>query len=432
MNNKINFFCPLPWISLNTRVNGESSICCEFDNVKFDNQFILNLELDNSKTLSELRNSEIFKETRKSILNNKIPIGCQKCYNNQLQGIISKRQIEEKLWQDYISEEKILENTYEDGTISTEHIPLLNFDIVLGNKCNLKCRMCRPELSYNLFDEHKKLFGDIMLQNNMYVKKKNKVDIKFDWSNKYKWEEKLQNEKIITYRFSGGEPLIFKSHYRIIKYLVKTKMANNIKLVYNTNFLFLPNKLTLLWKEFREIVLLISIDGIKKEMEYIRGGYDWEKLVLNLQKIDKAKGNFNIQIMPTIQILNILTIQNLIIWELDQKFKRISKFRSKPFLPPNLLYYPDYLDIRLLPNDYKIEVHQNFEKLTKHIETRKDFTKEMYSNFEMFKEQILHYLDSDKQRPIDINEFISITKKVDSYRNQDIKKHIIKLNGLFE
>ena len=149
-------FCPLPWIHLATRPNGDVRVCCtanasgagEEDDktaglVKQDG-VAMNLR---DHTIEQVWNSEHMRRTRLQMLNGEIPASCRKCFHEESKGIISKRNWETEVWKERLDIDTIVEQTKDDGSLPV-NIPY--FDLRLGNVCNLKCVMCSPHDSSKL------------------------------------------------------------------------------------------------------------------------------------------------------------------------------------------------------------------------------------------------------------------------------------------
>ena len=98
-------FCALPWIHLATRPNGDARLCCvtnasgaktgdhEVGLVKKENGRPANFGKD---TLLSAFNNEYMKSVRKTMLEGGIPASCTKCFEEESNGVVSKR-----LWELY-------------------------------------------------------------------------------------------------------------------------------------------------------------------------------------------------------------------------------------------------------------------------------------------------------------------------------------------
>ncbi len=143
-------FCPLPWNSINIRNNGDLRICCNANSYTENKGIIrkedgtpFNAKKDN---LQDARNSELSKEIRSTMLKGEWHSECERCRQEEKNGIKSRRIWESEDWKEEsgLTYEKAWQTTDEDGTINVDEHPLHYFDIRYGNFCNLKCRMCGP------------------------------------------------------------------------------------------------------------------------------------------------------------------------------------------------------------------------------------------------------------------------------------------------
>ena len=84
-----NTFCPLPWIHMATRPNGDVRVCCTANAsgageddvkdaglVKQDGQ-VMNLQ---THSIAEVWNSNYMKTVRLQMLKGKVPTSCTKCF----------------------------------------------------------------------------------------------------------------------------------------------------------------------------------------------------------------------------------------------------------------------------------------------------------------------------------------------------------------
>ena len=105
---------------------------------------------------NEARNAEILKEVRKSMMKGEWHPECERCRQEEVNGIRSRREYENDDWGKWfgdISLEKVLPHTKEDGSIDAEKLPIEFMDVRYGNFCNLKCRMCGPTDSHKWYDD---------------------------------------------------------------------------------------------------------------------------------------------------------------------------------------------------------------------------------------------------------------------------------------
>lgn len=353
-------FCPLPWIHIATRPNGDVRLCCtsnasgagiidvkDIGLVKKEN---INLNL-RDHTIDEIWNSDFMKQTRLQMLNGEIPNSCKKCFVEEENGIVSKRQWETEVWKERLDLESIVNNTKEDGSIPV-HIPY--FDLRLGNICQLKCVMCSPHDSSAWIKDWK-------LQYPKYSNEELKLDQIWDNQYDYTWYQKgsfldtmkSQAHNIKELYFAGGEPLLIPEHYKILEFMVETDNAKNCILRYNSNGIELPERLFELWSHFKSVKYNFSIDDIYDRNEYIRYPSKWNTVVENLYRLDNTPENITVNIACAVQLLNVLTITEFAQWKLDQNFKKINISNGAGIIGTHLVYFPSYLNVRTLPKELK-------------------------------------------------------------------------------
>jgi len=361
-------FCPLPWIHLATRPNGDVRVCCTAnasgagnDNktsglVKKDG-IAMNMR---DHTIEEVWNSEHMRSTRLQMLKGEIPESCRKCFVEEERGIISKRQWETEVWQKRLDIDSIVAQTDEQGNLPV-NIPY--FDLRLGNLCQLKCIMCSPHDSSSWIKDWK-------LQYPTYKNQSLKQDQSWDTSFDYTWYKKGsfidsmkdQAKYIKELYFAGGEPLLIPEHYAILEFMVEEGYAKDCCIRYNSNGLELPDKLFSLWSHFKEVTFNFSIDAYGDKNDYIRYPSKWETVQNNIHKLDKCDANIYVNVAAAVQFFNVLYIDELAKWKLSQNF---SKVNAMPFggglIGTHLVYLPNYMNIRVLPQNLKELAKQRIE-----------------------------------------------------------------------
>lgn len=369
MNNLSKTFCPLPWIHLATRPNGDVRVCCtanasgagedDSKEVGLVTSNGVNMNLQTS-TLAEVWNSNYMKTIRLQMLDNKIPTSCTKCFKEESSGITSKRQWETVVWKERLDLDSIVANTQIDGTLPVD-IPY--FDLRLGNLCQLKCIMCSPHDSSSWIKEWK-------IQYPRYKTIELQTDQRWDSDFDYTWYKKGsflddmrgQSENIRELYFAGGEPLLIPEHYKILEFMVDSGSAKKCILRYNSNGLELPEKLFDLWKHFKQVKFNFSIDAVGTRNDYIRYPSKWIDVVDNLKRLDNTPDNITVNIACAVQLLNVITIPDLVHWKESMNFKKVN-------LPPygagligtHLVYLPSYLNVRVLPKHLKDKVAKNID-----------------------------------------------------------------------
>lgn len=384
--NKNSTFCPLPWIHVATRPNGDVRLCCTANAsgagiidekstglIKQDGK-TMNLK---DCTIEEVWNSQQMRSTRLQMLNNEIPTSCSKCFEEESKGIASKRQWETTVWKDRVNIEEIVSKTSVDGSLPV-NIPY--FDLRLGNTCQLKCIMCSPHDSSSWIKEWK-------IQYPKYKTIELIQDQGWDNSFDYTWYQKGsflntmkdQSANIKEFYFAGGEPLLIPEHYKILEFMVETGASSECILRYNSNGLELPEHLFKLWKHFKQVKFNFSIDSIGSRNDYIRYPSKWKDVVANLERLDSTPDNITVNIACAVQLLNVLHIPELVHWKESKNFKKVN-------LPPygaglvgtHLVYLPSYLNVRVLPKPLKEKVAHSVEYFCSRRSTDTEFMQNPY------------------------------------------------------
>ena len=274
------------------------------------------------------------------MLNGERPEMCTRCFREEDAGITSTRQN----WNDKWAQDR-------DYTVEAP-FTIRYVDIRLGNLCNLKCRMCNPYAS-NQWVKEWHLVEDA-LEESEYNRLKN-----MDWpSNELVWDNlELIADSVEEIYLTGGEPTIIEEQYRLLDYYIERGTSNKIRLKYNTNLTNIPQKMLKKWNRFKKVQLNCSIDGIGELDRYIRYPSSWEKIQMNFLDA-RLHPKVNIEIHCTVQMYNILKLNEFLDWALPYEHK----------IYFNILNHPEQLNIRVLPPDLKDKA---FENLMPYLDTPK-------------------------------------------------------------
>tara|TARA_B100000085_G_scaffold180022_1_gene164216 strand:+ start:439 stop:1698 length:1260 start_codon:yes stop_codon:yes gene_type:complete len=344
MSDKKNL-CMLPWVHLHTWPNGTVYPCCVTPmNYKAGNL--------NDNTLEEVYNSDLMKEIRVKMINEERHDACSRCWLQEDQGGMSMRHRANKSWTEY---EYMIDDTKEDGTVEEMKLPY--WDFRFSNICNFKCRSCGPQLSTGWYTDVKKISvietGKPTLPND--IPKGNKFDL---------WEQiEPHFESVEEIYFAGGEPLIMEEHYRILKKL-DAMGKHDVLLRYNTNFSEMRYKdlhVLEFWPKFKNVEIGASIDGMEKQGEFIRSGFNWEQFKENRNRMKETCSHANFYVSTTTSIQNAYHIVPFHHALVDGGY--IDSYNS---FNVNIVTEPPWLDTRILPDHHK-------QKLVELYDTHVDF-----------------------------------------------------------
>lgn len=363
-------YCALPFAHLCTDTLGHYQVCCQHDVPQSQRKHMS--EIAPSEWLSD----QYLKEVRESFRQNLRHPGCHACWQHEDAGIPSLRQRIEKEYKILLSEpcqEK-----------------LVNVELQAGNLCNLTCIMCNEQDSSAILSENQKLGINVLQQN----------DLKWNdntWKNFQ--SALLMNPRVLNIR--GGEPLYNKKLLEIVESMSDEQCATML-LHITTNATVWNQRWQNALKRFKLVRIMLSIDAIEDEYEYIRYPAKWQQVEHNVKQMMLNK-NFKIIVYAVVQNLNIGVLEKLIDWCQSQNL----------YLQMQRCSDPDYLDFTNLPDAVLESTIQQLDRC--HTKVTNDLNK-------TFIQSAKKEIENRKQKGIDNkkwNAFISAMSLRESLRGND-------------
>lgn len=398
-------FCLIPWIHLHVMPDSSVIPCCvsPYDNVYGNGT---------TQTLKEIWNSDKYKELRQNMLNNKPSTGCQRCYVLESSGFESMRTSINKRFESHL--DKVLE-TAEDGSLNADNFELKYIDIRFSNLCNFKCRGCGPSLSSSWYEDHQLLFN--------YKSNEQKVKSVSIQSPNF-WEElKVAIPQAEEIYFGGGEPLITKEHFEVLK-LLEQQERFDMRLSYNTNLAQLnygQHNLAEIWSKFSFVKVGISIDDFGARAEYFRHGTKWKLIEENLQKLMTNHPTVIRYVNCTVNIMNVLYLPEL--------FDKLVTARiiSPADFNINLLLDPDEYCVQVLPAHLKTLVKNKLNTFVQTLIKRGPMFIKAAKDFE----NIITFIDEKNNSHL-LGLFKQNTLKLDELRKESFATVFPELKELVE
>jgi MoaA/NifB/PqqE/SkfB family radical SAM enzyme len=440
-------FCVLPWIHLATRPNGDARLCCVTNAsgavtgdhtvglVKKENGVPANF---GRETPLEAFNNQYMRDVRLTMLDSKIPASCTKCFEEESNGVVSKR-----LWEIYewnrngLDFSKLINDTNSDGTVP----PVVRYlDLRLGHTCNLKCVMCSPHDSSRWLQDYDKLIEKTKSSQILKQVGFDKQAFNNTWYEKPEfWNDVFEQIPNITQLyFAGGEPLMIKEHRRFLDEIIKRGYAKNISLRYNSNGIFVNDDIINIWSQFKQVRYAFSIDALMERNNYIRYPTNWKDIERSLWLMDNSPDNIHCAIACAVQIFNIKHIIDFAKWKLIQGFKKINKFSLDEYetgggiINLHLLYIPTFLSARLLPQTEKEQIEKDFSEFKKWLweNYRQDdnFWKDNPYGWSRW-EGILKFVMAEDHTHL-LPDFKEYVNNLDSIRNISFSKVFPELSNL--
>ena len=389
-------FCILPWVHLTINPDGTIRTCCKTPSCIQDERGSMSIY---NFSLQNIWNSQSMQNIRKSMLTGRPVAHCASCYSEEKVTGSSYRTRQNSLWlTDYPElRDTILKNSC-SGITSMEQ---LSFQIIPGNMCNLKCRMCSTFYSLSIEKDpiHSRWSPPRLIGREGIVSSRFTDDR--PWFEQPIFVDELLNNSIRKLYLTGGEPLIIPSVEYILDKLIEHGISKNISLQFNTNATKISESFLFKISQFKNVTIAISVDGQGACYEYMRYPARWDTVSNNILKLKQVK-NINIVAIPIIQAYNILYIADLLEF-LDSNNIRCSY---------DILIGPTQLSIWQLPQDI---IDKSVLRLQKYLDVRMpETTKPAILS-------LLHRLKTGKSvySPNVFYSFMLFTNDLDKSRNQN-------------
>jgi MoaA/NifB/PqqE/SkfB family radical SAM enzyme len=322
--------CVAPYLHLSTLPTGGCQICCWFDNEQIadeaGNHFNFNLtpvkEIWDSKYYTKYR--ELFM----TIDGTRNVSTCSKiCMSNADNSSTKRHNLNRQFSDDDI--QNII-----DGRIPS--FPAL-LEVKITNLCNLKGQTCGPENSTQFFTDYE--VGNLYLAP---IKKAFKIYL--DTRGSMFLDSIVDNIDFVNcLEFYGGEPFMIKDHKPFLKRIVETGRAKQIDLRYITNGTIYDDDYSVLFKQFKKVIISVSMDSVFGKNEYIRMNSVWEDQIETILKFDamlRAGELESLNLNTTISLLNLNDYTTFL-----EYFDDLFEPHPRLTLSVSLLHYPTDLKI---------------------------------------------------------------------------------------
>ena len=345
-------FCILPWVHLTLFPEGSVKLCCKAGDQVNQHGQLLSLQ---SQGLDAIWNSDYMRETRKRMLEGK-PLGaCADCYHLEKTMGESYRTHQNTRWRAALGPrfDSLIEESQRRNLAAPER-PVF-YQLMPGNLCNLKCRMCSPTFSSLIERDpvHSRWTGPalgaagspVVFHSSPAGARDRGADPlpNGPWYRDDAWVRDVLLKNVKELRalyFTGGEPMIEKQVENILNHLIAEGVAGNVYLEFNTNATVLKDAMLDRLRRFQAVNLGLSLDGHGRYHEYIRYPARWSVIERNVSRLAAvASDRFIVTANPVVQVYNVLNIVEAL-----QFFDRMGLFHSMYFAET-----PWFLAVHSLP-----------------------------------------------------------------------------------
>ena len=419
MNKNNKSFCAVPFVSMMVNTDTTIRYCCMVKGSlnklkKEDNKSFYTCK-DNF--VHDAWNSKDMQDIRKSMIAGEKIEGCNVCYMQEENGRTSNRQHSINEWKWRLGEKelnaRIQQAIDNDGIVFDEPVYL---DLRLGNLCNLKCRMCNPWNSSQIFKEHleiaendtgyidvwKKTFGKFPI---------NVMDDQQWFDHDIMWDQVISlipNLKKVY--MTGGEPTLIKNNFKFMKSCIE-QGRKDIVLFFNTNCTNINKNFLELISQFDTVNINASLDGVGIVNEYIRAPSDWSQISSNIEKLAQMP-NVHLGITPTVQVYNVFHLVNTIRWVEDLN----DRYKKDIFIDFLVNVHPHHLNVNILPDDLKKSA---LDELIRYRDTDMHVHNNMTMNSLNGIVGLLQQPRSENWKE-ELERFRTFTLSLDQHRNQTI------------
>jgi MoaA/NifB/PqqE/SkfB family radical SAM enzyme len=377
--------------------DGTTKLCCMYKADELNDPKLVLGE----QPIDEHFNSRVFKLVREDLDSGVRNRRCNYCWSEEDAGRKSKRMRDN---------EKYSRRTqpYKD---------LAYLELNLGNTCNISCRTCNPYISSGWMKEAYET-GNTGGTYKEFAQMFKKFHQSYDEESPF-WEDlKSKLDDIKQLDFYGGEPFMSKKMWELLKIAQQTGISKEIELHYNTNGTHFPLESLQVWRDFKEVNVSFSIDGVGDQFEYMRYPAKWSDVDANMEKfleLGREFGNIHFSWCITISVANIYNVPET----LDYYYNKYADKNVGMYL--NLVHGPMHHNIGILPESIKKSVEEKLLCVPKdrvqawdHIPGVINFMNNNSSNREAFR------------------KFLEVTNTSDRYRDQNFKNTFKEYGAYFD
>lgn len=380
-----------------------------------------------------LHNTQYKIEQRRKMLNNIQPKECNYCWNIENLGkdhLSDRHYKSAEYWSaEYIDE--ILENPYDEKFLPTY------LEVSFSNVCNFNCMYCSPQISSKWQDDIRRNgpydLGDFKHADLGWLDQKGMTPIPEREENPYVdafwkiWPELSQRLRV--FRITGGEPLLSKHTWRILKYMQENPNPE-LELLINTNLCVQDNLIDKLIDIGKDLIennkvkrfeIYTSVESADDQAEYIRPGLDYDKFIKNLMRVTTElpmiKWRSKVVIMATYNLLSIPKFRKLLDWLLEYRKEHAPNEWKNIWLDISYLRYPSWQTVSLANQELLDIIKSDLEYMKANDQDIVGHWGFQDTEIQKFERMYEHAVNSSKNvNPVEFTRFYNF------YKEHDVRK----------
>jgi len=404
----------MPFVHMHMSTHNDLTLCCS------NRSRTVQKHLFPNDDITDVWKSDFYRNVREQVLNDEIIDGCEGCFELEALGKTSDR----------LDANKKFESIEVNVDAGNKFEFPISFDLRNDNTCNLKCVVCGPFSSSQIakeIEENKDVYSyddpHVVVANNikgMNMHRKSYISPHLD---------KLRNiDYPLLFRFLGGEPSLIPEHTQLLDFLIETNKLD-ASLFVTTNLTNVKFDFYDKIDNFRDSFLHLSLDGVGKPVEYIRGPLDWQQWLRNFNKLrtknilrlKEHRGYLGMGIIAVASALNWYHLPEFIeFWINMTKEPDLKDTMHITFIP----VHSSHASIENIPIEDRLPV---IEKLTAFLD------KEQKGELPIRFDKLAHLIEVAKTTPYKHNpKFVEDLAIKDIIRNRNIKDYIPEVYELIK
>lgn len=387
-------FCIMPFVHLHITHDGAVTPCCQAPTAA-----ALSFGNINQQSIESIWNGPGLQQFRSRMHAGQRDERCHGCYSKEADGWVSLRSITNHKYADQIPRLR-------SGPLAAAPVPApIYVDVRFSNYCNFRCRICGP-VSSSAWHQDAVALG--WVAPGSPARSKCADDPAQLWRQLRQLAPNLQE----VY-FAGGEPMLMEEHYQLLEMLIELGNTR-VKLQYNSNFSTLDFKswdAPSLWRNFSDVTVSASLDGMGPRGEYQRSNQRWTDVLAHRARLRRDAPHVKFLITPTVSLFNSLHLPDF-----NKTAVADGLIGAFDFIP-SLLQRPAEYSIQALPPALKVQARRLIEDHLIWLEGQdgdlapRSFVLQQWAN-------VLRYLDAASSAQL-IPQFLAKTATLDRLRGED-------------
>ena len=287
--NKPDTLCMAPWTHTYLSPQTERRLCCASREPAQNFEQYIDTKAGTGTyipiTLEQHWNSEHMRSVRKRMMAGETLPECAVCNDKLLNTDVYRSYFNSLFGHKYL---QAVETTDETGYTSMEPI---SWDYRFSNLCNFKCRMCGDMLS-SAWETEQKQHDMVNWHNpkNSWMRPEVKNQIEHFQSTQVEQEfaQAVEDHRVEEVYWVGGEPLMYKEHWKYMQRIIELGDGKNVYARYNTNLSRITYRGCNLYSDIlsglRDWQICASIDGTGEIGEYVRTGLNYPEWLENFKQ----------------------------------------------------------------------------------------------------------------------------------------------------